>query len=119
MVQLRPLRYRLALVVNPLFFPFTFPDIFESFKAREFNLGAGATSRVPVALGAQLYISGPIATKEEVIIDLDQDRKIVGAEGKDIDTLTKVFDEVLNVIQEDFHVNFERDVDYVELSAAL
>ncbi len=119
MVSLHPVKYRLALVLNTLFFPFTFPDVFEAFKGRDFTLGGGSpSSRVPVALGAQLYISGTIASKDGVIVDIDHDRRIVGAEGDDSDKLLKIFDEVLNVVQKDFHVDLDKKLDYVELSAA-
>jgi|SRR6267143_1868939 len=117
MINLRAMRYRLALVVNKLFFPFTFPDVFEAFQARNFTLAGSTASRVPVALGAQLYISGPFATKEDVVIDLDHDRKILGAEGKDLEALTRIFWEVLDIARADFHLT-DRDTDYVELSAA-
>lgn len=119
MVSLHPIKYRLALVLNSLFFPLTFPDVFTTFKARDFSLiGGGSASRVPVGLGAQLYIAGPVASKDGVIVDLEHDRKIIGLEGEDLDKLLNVFEIVSNVVEKDFSVDLESKLDYVELSAA-
>ncbi len=116
MLQAQPLRYRVALVLKTLFYPLTFPDALESLKARKFDV-PGAIPSIPI--GLRSYARGPVATKDDVTVDLDPDRKIVATEGKSVENVLKVFEELTSLLHDDYSVDLDNDADYVEVAASL
>ncbi len=117
MVQIQPIRYRIALVLNTLFYPLTFPDVLESLKERKFIVPRTAVSSMPT--GQRSYVGGPIATKDDVTVDLDPDRKIVATEGKNVESVLSVFEEITSLLRDDYSVNLDNDTDYVEVAGSL
>ncbi len=115
LVQIQPMRYRLALVLNTLFYPLTFPDVVDSLNSRKFV--ARSTTTIPP--GVRNYVGGTIATKEDVTVDLDPERKIVATESKNVDNLVRIFHEVMQILHEDYGLNVDESTDYVELGASV
>ena len=115
-MELKLQKFRLSLVLNSVFFPLTSPDVFDALKAREFEVG-----RVPVPFpsGVRVYFSGAIARKRDVWIDIDSNRNIVGTEGVSVEDTIQTFSEVIDMLREDFFVDLNKELSYVELIAHL
>ena len=107
--------FRISLVLTSFFFPVTSPEIFDSLKAREFEIGR---SQANIPTGPRAYISGPIARKGDSVIDIDSNRKLVGVSGDSIKDSLQNFSDIINIIKEDFNVNLDEELDYVELIAS-
>ena len=61
-MEIKPQRYRLAIVFHTLFFPFTYPELINSLKKRGYNVPPPPCS---VPTGPRVYVGGHIATKNE------------------------------------------------------
>jgi uncharacterized protein YuzE len=70
-----------------------------------------------VPTGIRVYVGGTIARKGNVFVDIDDNRKLIGVSGESIEDATKAFSEILNMLKEDFFVNLDVELDYVELIA--
>lgn len=112
MVKIKPQKYRFSIVFNTVFFPFTYPEVIDSLKSRGYSVPPPPR---PVPTGARVYVGGHIATKNGCIIDVDQERKIIAGEGSQSDDLLKSVEDLIDITEEDFRLNLERDVDYIEL----
>jgi hypothetical protein len=106
--------FRISLVLNSFFFPLTSTEIFDSLKARNFEIGRPPA---PFPTGLRVYISGTVARKRNVLIDVDDSRKLVGAQGGSIEETLQTFSEVMDMLGEDFFVNLDEELNYVELIA--
>lgn len=114
MVELKLQKFRLSLVLNSFFFPLTSPDVFEVLKSREFEVG-----RIPEPFpsGARVYFSGRIARKRNVLVDIDNNRRLVGTDGVSIEDTIQTFSELLDMLREDFFVDLGEELSFVELIA--
>jgi len=101
-------------VLNSLYFPLTSREVFDSLKAREFEIGRPPA---PFPTGPRAYASGTIARKRNVLIDIESDRNLVGAEGDSIENTIDTFSEIMNMLTEDFFVNLDEELSYAELIA--
>jgi len=113
-MEIRPERFRLSLVLNSVFFPLTSPEAFRSFSSRGFDILV-PQGRLPT--GARVYFGGPFAQKNGVVIDSDNNRNMVGTEAKSNENMVSTFLEVMNILKEDFFVDLNKDLNYVELIA--
>lgn len=113
-MEIRPERFRLSLVLNSVFFPVTSPEAFQSFSSRGFNILI-PQGRLPS--GPRVYFTGPFAQKKGVVIDSDSNRNMVGTEADSSDNTVEVFLEVINILKEDFFVDLNTELNYVELIA--
>jgi len=111
-MELNLQKFRISLVLDSFFFPLTSIEVFDSLKSRGFELGRPPA---PLLTGLRVYVAGVIARKNNVLIDVDSSRKLVGAEGGVIEQTLQVFSEVLSIIREDFFVDLDKETDYVEL----
>jgi len=107
-------KLRISLVLKSFFFPLTSPEVFDSFKAREFDVGSPPA---PYPTGLRSYVSGLVARKRDVLIEIDHTRKLVAVNGKSIDETIQTFSETTDLIREDFYVNWDEELDFVELIA--
>lgn len=67
-MMIKPQKYRIAFVLDTLYYPFTFPEIIESLAARKYRIDASPPQSPPG--GARIYIKGYIASKEGSIIQV-------------------------------------------------
>jgi len=107
-------RFRISSVLNSFFFPLTSPEVFDALKVRGFEIGRPP---IPFPTGLRVYLSGTIARKGSVLIDVDDNRNLVGVSGESIENSLKAFSEVLSMLREDFFVNLDAELNYVELIA--
>jgi hypothetical protein len=113
-MELKLQKFRISLVLNSFFFPLTSSEVFDSMKARGFEI---PTPQGSLLTGPRVYISGVIARKQGVLVDIDGSRNLVGVEGLEIPATLSVFSEMANVLIDDFFVDFHRELSYVELIA--
>jgi hypothetical protein len=73
-----PQKFRIALVLNSLFFPFTFPDFIESLRKREFAIPTFPQS---IPSGQKSYLGGYVAAKEDCVVELNPDKQLLAVEG--------------------------------------
>jgi hypothetical protein len=112
-----PISYRISAVLKSLYFPISYPTVFDSLKKRGYTLlPIPFLPSVPV--GARAYIGGRIASKKECYVDIDPNRKIVGCEGRSIDDVIEIAKELVDMTMKDFGARKE-DTDYYELIANL
>lgn len=115
-MEIKPQRYRLAIVFHTLFFPFTYPELIDSLKKREYSVPPPPR---PAPTGQRVYVGGHIATKNGCIIDVNEEKKTLAGEGSQVENVIKSIEELMDVVEEDFRLNLERDVDYIELVSDL
>jgi len=113
-MELKLQTFRISLVLKSFFFPLTSTEVFDSLKAREFEI---ARPPAPFPTGPRIYMSGIVARKRKVLIDLDNNRNLVGVQGDSIEETLQIFSEVMDILREDFFVNMNEELDYVELIA--
>ena len=113
-MEIRPERFRLSLVLNSVFFPLTSPEAFRSFSSRGVDIII-PQGRFPS--GARVYFSGPFAQKKGVVIDCDSNRNMVGTEANSTENMIGAFLEIMNILKEDFFVDLNKELSYVELIA--
>jgi hypothetical protein len=113
-MELKLQKFRISLVLNSFFFPLTSTEVFDSLKARGFEI---PRPQGPLLTGPRVYVSGVIARKQSVLVDIDGSRNLVGAEGLAIPESLNVFSETMDMLREDFSVNLDRELSYVELIA--
>ena len=115
-MEIKPQRYRLAIVFHTLFFPFTYPELIDSLKKREYSV---LPPPRPAPTGPRVYVGGHIATKEGCTVDVNDDRKIIASEGSQVENIIKSVEELMGIAEKDFRLNLERDIDYIELTGEL
>jgi hypothetical protein len=69
-------------------------------------------------MGGRVYIGGRIASKGECYVDIDPDRKIVGSEGRNVESVIEIVKELEDMITKNFSVRME-EFDYYELVSYL
>lgn len=106
--------FRISLVLKSILFPLTSTEVFDSLRSRDFEIGRPPG---PIPTGPRVYVGGAIARKQGIMINLDQNRNIVGAQGESIEAALEIFNEILEMLREDFYVNLEEELNYVELIA--
>jgi hypothetical protein len=114
-LKIEPQNYRLALVLQTVFFPFTYPDLFNSLRSRGFKIEGPI---IPVS-GPRSYLGGPIATKDGCTVDIDPDRKILANDGSNFEDVMKVHQELIAMAAEDFKVALDKETDYLEMIASV
>lgn len=114
-MPIEPQRYRLALVLKSLFFPLTYPEITTSLE--ELGYTITLPKQLPMAPGARAYVGGRIANKEGCFVDIDPNSKIVASEGIDIYKVIGAFEELQVMITNDFGVDLNNEIVFVELTA--
>lgn len=111
-MKIRPQRYHLALVLNPLFFPVTFPDCGESLSKRGFFVVP--TPPKTLIFGGRAYLNGRIAEKRNVNVEINSDQKTIACEGVNVSEVILIFNEILDMLYKDFSVSKD-EIDYLEL----
>lgn len=115
MNHVKSIKHKLTLIVNTLFFPFTFPEIFETLKKREYNI---SHLPGPVPIGQRSYLEGQIAMKNNCIVEINDTRKSIGIEGVVIEDVIRTMEEIIEMSANDFKVK-EKEMDYLELISHL
>jgi hypothetical protein len=114
-LKIEPQNYRLALVLQTLFFPLTYPDLINSLRKRGFQI----EGPLPSISGARSYLGGRIATKDGCTVDIDPDRKILANDGSNFEDVMKVHQELIAMAAEDFKVDLDKETDYLEMIASV
>lgn len=118
-MRIVPQKYRIAFVFDTLYYPFTYPEIFDSLQAR------GFTILVPpqqLQNGARIYISGQSAaakgsdlTKQPCFIEINESKKIIACEGRDISNIVAGVLDIVDISVSDFKLNLPSDINFIEL----
>ncbi len=116
-MKIVPQKYRIAFVLNTLYYPFTYPEILKSLKSRGYAILASAPPK-PFLNGARNYVSGYIASKSGCFIELNDDRKIIAVEADSIDHIVSSAKDIIDLSMADFQLSMAEDMDYVELFSA-
>jgi hypothetical protein len=111
-MEIKPLRYRLSGVLCTVFFPFTHPEVIDSLKKRGYNVFP-SPRLIPV--GQRVYVGGHIATKKGCTVEINDDRELISIEGSQIENVIQSFEEIMDMAKEDFQLDLENDVNYIEL----
>lgn len=111
---IKPLQYRLAMVHKLLFHPFVHPDFPESLKKRKYSLQELPRISPP---GPRAYVDGHIARKNGCLIETNNQRSLVAVDGLNDKNFVGVMKDLISISQEDFGVNLDSDLDYMELTA--
>jgi hypothetical protein len=111
-MELKLQTFRISLVLNSFFFPLTSPEVFEALEARGFDVGHPP---IPLPTGPRIYLTGTIARKNDILVDINDNRNLIGASGNSIENAVQIFSEILSMLREDFFVNLHAELDYVEL----
>lgn len=107
-----PQKYSLSFRLTSVFFPLTEPDFSDLLKEKGYTIGRTVP---PIFLsGQRAYLSGRIATKDDCVIDVDADRKLVVCEGRSPGKVADVIEELMSVTRRKFRVNFKKELQYVE-----
>lgn len=110
-------RCSLALAFNTVFYPFTYPEIFDSLRAHKYTISPIPTGNLPS--GARIYVGGLIAKRGIITINSNDGKRILAAEGPDIDQVIASAEELIEIARNDFHVDLDNELSYMELSADL
>lgn len=116
-VRIKPQRYRLSFVLTSVFFPLTEPDFSNSLQEKNFTLGRTVPPIFPS--GERTYVGGRIAVKDDCVLEVDANRKLVGIEGLSSKIVIAQMEELLSIVKKEFHVNLKKDLAYLELIANL
>ncbi|MCX6668706.1 MAG: hypothetical protein NTV25_02725 [Methanothrix sp.] len=121
-MKIVPQKYRVAFVFNTLYYPFTYPEILNSLKARDYAI---LVPPQPLQSGARIYISGQAAaikatatTKPPCFIELNEPKKIIACDGTDIDNIVASVKDIVDLSRSDFKLNLPDDINYIELSGS-
>lgn len=116
-MKVEPQRYRLSFVLSSVFFPLTEPDFSDILKEKGYTLGRTVPPLFPA--GERAYITGRIAIKDNCVVDVDADRKLVASEGRSSKKVIDVMEELMSITRRNFRVNFKKELRYLELIANL
>jgi len=116
MVEPNIQRCALAFVLNKVLYPFTYPEIVYSLKERKYNIALPAGT---LPSGGRVYIGGPVAKKESVVIIAKDDAKILQAEGDSINKVIASAKEIIEIAKADFQLDMDKDLSHLELAADL
>lgn len=114
-LKIEPQNYRLALVLQTVFFPLTYPDLINSLRTRGFQI----IESLPPVSGARAYLGGRFATKDGCMVDVDPDRKILANDGRSLEDVMKIHQELILMATEDFKVNVDKETDYLEMISSV
>lgn len=112
-MDIKPQKFRIALVLNSLFFPFTFPDFIDSLRKRGYAI---PTLPQSIPSGQKAYLGGYVAAKEDCVVELNPDKQLLAVEGFPGNNI-KIIRELMSIAVDDFYVNLEEELDYTELSS--
>jgi hypothetical protein len=94
-MMIKPQKYRIAFVLDALYYPFTYPEIIASLAARKYRIDA-TPPQSPLG-GARIYVKGYIASKEGCIIQVNDDRGIIACKGQIIDSVIASAKEIVGL----------------------
>ena len=112
MITTKVQKCSLVFVYNKVFYPFVYPDILESLRARKYATTALPS---PLPMGSRIYIGGQIAKKDLVTIIAKDDAKLLAAEGTSIEKVISSAKDLIQIAEGDFHLSLSRDLSYLEL----
>lgn len=98
-LKIFPEDIRLSVRYNYILFPFYTMDLLSSLARTQSGYTLAQPPKSPKPpVGAKLDWAGPIARKDNVIIDFDGLPQIMGAEGKSPNDVVRIFSEVENTL---------------------
>lgn len=101
-MMIKPQKYRIAFVLDTLYYPFTYPEIIQSLAVRKYRIDA-APPQSPLG-GARIYVNGYIASKEGGIIQVNEDRRTIASEGQIINNVIASAKEIVGLAESDFQM---------------
>ena len=113
-IQVETRRLRIATVLKFIIFPLTAPDVIEALRKRDYIIRAPPLPPHPPR-GGLSYISGPIAEKEGCVVDVNSEKGFVGIEGVSLNSIRKVYDEILGILNIDLAVDLDKSHRYSEV----
>jgi hypothetical protein len=115
-MKINPQKYRIAFVIDALYYPFTYPEILNSLASRKYRIETPPPSLLG---GARIYAKGNVASKDGCFIHLNEDRKVIACEGRSIDNVISSAKDIIDISTTDFKMNIPNDVDYCELTGSV
>jgi|GEM_PF-3961093 len=111
-MQIRPLKYRLAMVHKLLFHPFVHPDFMDSLKRRSYTL-----QQLPPTIpsGPRAYVDGYIAIKDGCAIETNNEKKLIAVESS-TQNFVPVMADLMTISEDDFGMDLKSDLEFMELS---
>jgi len=94
---LRGIGIGVSVRLDYILFPIKFEDFRDALASKGYTIEVPRTPRLPI--GTQVTVSGTIARKGDVVVGLDAERQVFGAEGKNLADVIAVFSELENIIE--------------------
>lgn len=116
-MNIEPQRYRISFVTRTLFYPFTYPNILASLRNRDYKIILAPP--MPIPSGGRVYVNGYIATKHGCFIELNDSKKTISCEGTSLEGIIAASKDIIDVSENDFHLDISKDVDYCELLGSI
>lgn len=118
-MMIKPQKYRVALVLDTLYYPFTYPEILNSLRDRGYKIIAAPPQPDPLLSGARIYINGFVAaTKSGCLIQLNDSSQMIACEGTSADDVVSTTRDIVNLCIDVFRLDMPNDVKYSELTAS-
>lgn len=119
-MMIKPQKYRIAFVLNTLYYPFTYPEILNALKDRRYRITAAPPQPDPLLSGARIYVGGFVAsTKSGCIVQLNDSSKIIACEGTNANDVVDTARDLIELCKDAFKLNMPNDIDYAELTASM
>lgn len=102
---------RISVSLTPVIFPFDFTDLAQALKNRQYDVTVGLP---PAGVGHRVGGAGTIATKGEVSIVADSDRRFIGVDGRSPKDVLSSFEELTQVLKDELWVDVHAEAAYYE-----
>jgi hypothetical protein len=119
-MMIQPQKYRIALVLNTLYYPFTYPEILNSLRERGYKIIVPQPQPDPIMSGARIYVNGFVAaTKSGCFVQLNDSSRLIACEGTSADDVVTATRDIIKLCIEAFQLNIPNDIEYSELTASV
>jgi hypothetical protein len=115
--ELKILRFRIGTTLQSLFFPISVPDLFEAVRKIGYQITAPSLP-TPIAR-ARMTFTGNFAQKDSVILDVNSNRGILGVSADSYSPAIKSFNELSDILQNEFNVDFKEESRFYEIIAEI
>jgi hypothetical protein len=106
---------RLIEALKSLFFPITAFELLDGLEKSGYRLLGERPLPIPPTHHA--YVSGRVAEKEGCFVVVNSERKLFGVEGSSPGDVSRVYQDLFNVIEQRFNISIDEERDYLEFVA--
>ena len=108
--EYRPMRVRLSLRTDYIFFPVDSDDFAKTIEAQGYEVKTAPQTMGPI----RLEIPGQLAVKEGCNIQLDTNRQILGVDGDSPQRVIEIFEELEGIIIDDMKIDYRDSIKFYE-----